>query len=110
MTKRLATQDAIHDEYNWDTIVEKQFKPLVARLAEEAPPLDVRFQVGGVDVPQQAPQALQDDVTAFVNAVNEGVTEKPKRRVAPLATQIINSSTHGPISATNGNVGEAVMA
>lgn len=99
ISKRLATQDAIHAEYNWDTIVNDQFKPLVARLAEEAPPLDVRFQVGGVDMPQQAPQPLQDDVTAFVNAVNEGVQEtqpKPKRRVAPLV-------------AVNG-AGEAVMA
>lgn len=86
LAKRLATQDAIHAEYNWDTIVNDQFKPLVARLAEEAPPLDVRFQAGGVNVPPPAPQALVDDVTAFVNAVNEGAQEqpKPKRRVAPL--------------------------
>lgn len=81
ISKRIETQNAIHAEYDWNAIVRDQWQPLIARLADEAPPLGERFQAGGV----QVPQAPADDVNAFVDAVNEGV--KPKRRVAPLAAK-----------------------
>lgn len=81
--KRLSTSAAIHAEYDWDKIVETQWQPLIARLAEEAPPLDARFQAQGVDLPQP----LQTDAQDFINAVNEELAkERPKRRVAPLVT------------------------
>jgi glycosyltransferase involved in cell wall biosynthesis len=82
LSKRIATQDLIHAEYSWDTIVREQWRPLMARLAQEAPPLDARYQVGGVVVPQ----APVDDVTAFVDAVNG--EDKPKRRVGPFVPRI----------------------
>lgn len=34
---RVRAQDEIHDEYGWDTIVSAQWRPLMSRLAEEAP-------------------------------------------------------------------------
>lgn len=83
LDKRIETQNAIHAEYSWDTIVREQWSPLITRLADEAPPLDERFQVGGVQVPTTRDDGVQD----FVAAVNEGVqaqTPRPKRRVAPL--------------------------
>jgi glycosyltransferase involved in cell wall biosynthesis len=82
MEKRLAAQDAIHAEYSWDAIVRDQWAPLMARLADEAPPLGDRFQVPGVTLPQPH----QDDVQGFVQVLNEGIQQdKPKRRVAPIA-------------------------
>lgn len=81
LEKRIATQDAIHAEYSWDSIVAQQWAPLMARLAEEAPPLDARFQAQGVTV-------LQDDAAGFVEAINEGLAQEqrqvPQKRVAPL--------------------------
>jgi hypothetical protein len=85
IAKRIATQDAIHAEYDWDSIVRDQWRPLISRIAEEAPPLDKRFQSGGVDVPQPA----QDDAQGFVDALNEELAqEQPKRRVAPLVQPV----------------------
>ncbi len=77
LSKRLETQDAIHAEYDWNAIVRDQFKPLLARLADEAPPLDERFRIAMT-------QPLQDDVEAFVDEVNAGIKDAPKKRVAPL--------------------------
>jgi glycosyltransferase involved in cell wall biosynthesis len=82
MSKRFSTSQAIHAEYDWDTIVRDQWMPLVERLAEEAPPLDERFQANGVSVPDPQPQ---DDVQGFVDAIQEDMAkERPARRVAPL--------------------------
>lgn len=82
--KRIETQDAIHAEYDWDMIVRDQWSPLMARLADEAPPLDKRFQAQGVDVPAMH----QDEVAGFVDALQEGIEAekkpRPKKRVAPL--------------------------
>lgn len=77
MEKRIATQNAIRSEYSWDVIVEKHWKPLVARLADEAPPLTgTPFYMNGAP-PQPGP--IQDSVNAFVDAVNEGLAaEEPK--------------------------------
>lgn len=81
MEKRIKTQDAIHSEYDWDAIVRDQWRPLITRLADEAPPLHPRFLSPGADVPQ----THTDDVQQFVDAVQEGLTkERPKRRVGPL--------------------------
>lgn len=79
LSLRQSCSAAIHAEYDWDMIVDQQWKPLMARLAEEAPPLDRRFQV---QVPEL--RTYTDDVTAFVDVMNEGIQAKPKRRVAPL--------------------------
>ncbi len=82
MEKRIATQDAIHAEYNWDVIVRDQWAPLMTRLADEAPPLDARFQSQGVTLPETP----QDSVEGFLEAVNgeSKPKPKPKKRVAPL--------------------------
>jgi len=81
MQKRIATQNAIHAEYDWDAIVRDQWAPLMAQLAEDAPPLGERFQAQGVSVPKPA----LDEVQEFVQIVNDGLAQdKPKRRVAPL--------------------------
>lgn len=84
IAKRQATSKAIHDEYSWDVIVRDQWAPLMTRLAEEAPPLDARFAVGGVGVPQP----LQDDAQAFVDVINAEQAKEdaktPQRRVGPL--------------------------
>jgi hypothetical protein len=88
LSKRLETSKAIHDEYSWDKIVAEQWTPLMARLAEEAPQLDARFTTPGVDVPPPA----TDEVGSFVEAINEELAKdkkKPRRRVAPLGTKII---------------------
>jgi glycosyltransferase involved in cell wall biosynthesis len=77
MAKREACSKLIHDEYSWDKIVRDQWAPLMTRLADEAPPLDARFQVA-------VPQMHTDDVTAFVDELNGVAPSKPKRRVAPL--------------------------
>lgn len=104
ISKRLQTSKAIHDEYDWDIIVRDQWAPLVTRIANEAPPLDERFTVGGVDVPHP----VQDDAQGFVDVLNEELrsrdiaqelrddTErltqaKPKRRVAPLAPEAVTA-------------------
>jgi hypothetical protein len=94
LSKRIATQDLIHAEYSWDTIVREQWRPLMARLAQEAPPLDARYQVGGVVVPQ----APVDDVTAFVDAVNG--EDKPKRRIGPFVPRIPEVNGHEPVAVT----------
>lgn len=39
LSQRLKAQEAIHSEYSWDSIVRDQWAPLMARLAEVAPPL-----------------------------------------------------------------------
>ncbi len=80
LEERIATQDAIHAEYSWDTIVRDQWAPLMTRLVDEAPPLDARFQSQGVTLPQ----APQDSVEGFLDAVNSESKPKPKKRVAPL--------------------------
>lgn len=84
LEKRIETQNAIHAEYDWDMIVRDQWAPLMARLADEAPPLDARFQVAGVDVPH----SHGDEVADFVQTLQEGIAQeqkpRPKRRVAPL--------------------------
>lgn len=80
LAQRLKTQNAIHAEYSWDIIVRDHWSPLMARLADEAPPLLPRF--GGVELAQP----LQDDVASFVETVNQGVAqEQPRKRVAPLS-------------------------
>ena len=84
MSQRLRTSQAIHEEYDWNKVVDL-WRPLIERLADEAPPLDERFVVGGVP----APSALRDDVSDFVDAVNEGLAQdKPKKRVAPLVSRV----------------------
>jgi len=104
ISKRLRTSKAIHDEYDWDAIVRDQWAPLVTRIANEAPPLDTRFTVGGVEVPHP----VQDDAQGFVDVLNEELrsrdiaqelrddTErlaqaKPKRRVAPLTPEAVTA-------------------
>ncbi len=82
--KREACSATIHAEYDWDVIVRDQWAPLMTRLADEAPPLDNRFLMGGV----QVPQTHTDDVTEFVGVLQDGLAQeqqsRPKRRVAPL--------------------------
>lgn len=48
--KRLATSKLIHDEYGWDVVVRDYWAPLMTKLADEAPPLDARFQASGVEM------------------------------------------------------------
>lgn len=95
LVKRIATQDSIHAKYSWDTIVRDQWAPLMARLSHEAPPLDHRFQVGGVDVPQP----IQDDAQGFVAAVQEELAKDkravPRRRVEPLVKQPVAVNSNG---------------
>lgn len=85
LAKRLETQNAIHAEYGWDVIMRDQFAPLMTRLAEQAPPLQAGIQSPGVSL---SPAPLQDEMSAFVAAVNEGIEADerrvPRRRVAPL--------------------------
>lgn len=74
--RREATSKAIHDEYSWDAVVRDYWAPLMTKLADEAPPLDARFQAAGVDV------------GGFVQVVKEELAkDKPKRRVAPLVKE-----------------------
>lgn len=51
LSNRLAVSKLIHEEYSWDIIVRDQWAPLITKLADEAPPLDARFQVAGVAAP-----------------------------------------------------------
>lgn len=88
MSKRLSTSKQIHAEYDWDVIVRDQWGPLMAELADVAPPLDRPFQASGVAV--AAPPS--DDVQDFVDALNEGlaterVVPRRTRRVEPLVTE-----------------------
>lgn len=77
LAKRIATQDAIHAEYDWDSIVRDQWQPLITQIAKDAPPLDRPKQAQGVDTGQ--------DVEGFVGALQEGIQQERKvRRVAPL--------------------------
>lgn len=109
LQQRIATQNAIHAEYDWDAIVRDQWQPLMARLANEAPPLNAPTQAQGVTLPQ-------DDAQGFVDAIQAELAKDtpvvPRRRVAPLTNgeykhEIINSSTHGPIP-VNANGYEAL--
>lgn len=88
IAKRIATQDAIHAEFDWDMIVRDQWHPLIARLADEAPPLK---QPGQVETPQ-------DDVQSFVDAINEGIAQDkpmvPRRRVEPLVKPTNGNGAH----------------
>lgn len=68
---RYVTQDAIHAEFNWDTIVREQWQPLIADLAEIAPPLDARFQV----VIPMPPDVEQVPITADEQLHPMGVTK-----------------------------------
>lgn len=78
MEARHAVSKAIHNEYSWDVVVRDYWAPLMTKLADEAPPLDARFQAAGVDV-------SQGGVQEFVNELNEEAKKTtPKRRVAPL--------------------------
>lgn len=86
MSKRIETQNAIHAEFDWNKIVENQWAPLMARLADEAPPLDARFQVQGIG----------DFVATVKEELAKDTPVVPRRRV-------------GPLVAVNGN-GEAVTA
>lgn len=84
--RRIALQDVIREEYSWDTIVNDHWAPLMTKLADEAPPLDHRFQIPGVTV-----GPVRDEVSEFVGAVQEGMEQarpKPKRRVAPLVKKV----------------------
>jgi len=106
LEKRIATQDAIHAEYSWDIIVRDQWGPLMAKLADEAPPLDARFQTQGVTLPQT------DNAQSFVDILNGEVAKaKPKRRVAPLVKVIkedlaIIEENSTPIVVSEGKVSE----
>lgn len=97
--KRIAVQNAIHAEYSWDTIVRDQWAPLMTRLADEAPPLDSRFQVQVAnDWRNSGPSTHKDDAAAFVDAVNAGIAEsKPKlrRRVEPLVAKVTPATLAG---------------
>lgn len=101
LAKRIATQNAIHGEYSWDTIVREQWAPLMARLAEAAPPLDSRFQIA---MPSAMPSAIQNEAASFVEAVNAGLQEQRviPRRVAPLSTPI---HSNGALVAANEEAG-----
>lgn len=84
LSKRIATQNGIHAKYDWGAIVRDQWAPLMSRLAGEAPNPDQRFHPAGAP----APQALRDDVTAFVDEVNAGMAkEPPKPRIAPFVVE-----------------------
>lgn len=48
--KRQATSKLIHDEYGWGVVVKDYWAPLMTKLADEAPPLDARFQAAGVEM------------------------------------------------------------
>lgn len=61
--KRYETQDAIHGEYDWDAIVRDQWRPLIADLAEIAPPLEERFQMA-VSAAPAVPEIQQNAVQA----------------------------------------------
>jgi len=54
-TQRIRTQNAIHEEYSWDTIVREQWKPLLARLAGELPPKENSGVVDGAKVKRTGP-------------------------------------------------------
>ncbi len=54
---RLRAQAAIHEEYNWDTIVREQWAPLLAQLAEVAPPLLQHQPMVSAPVPSAPPVA-----------------------------------------------------
>lgn len=56
--KRQYAQSAIHDEYGWDVIVDELWKPLVARMAQECPPLDSKYQISVAPVPSPAQPTL----------------------------------------------------
>lgn len=90
MSLRKHTERQIHDEFDWDTIVRNQWAPMIARLAQEAPPLDPRFQVAV----QKRPQ---NDVRGFLETlrqeVNKPALEAPKRRVGPLARPQLGTVT-----------------
>lgn len=83
ISKRLETQDAIHAEYSWDSIVKDRWGPLMARLAEEAPPLDRRFQVQGVDPVADFVGFAQQELK------QQAAQDGPRRRVAPLKKPIV---------------------
>lgn len=69
--RREATSKAIHDEYSWDVVVRDYWAPLMTKLADEAPPLDARFQAQGVG---DFVQVVQDELAK----------DAPKRRTAPF--------------------------
>jgi len=56
VSQRLKAQEAIHSEYSWDSIVRDNWQPLVARLANEAPPL-ARPQASPLPRQEVAPPA-----------------------------------------------------
>jgi glycosyltransferase involved in cell wall biosynthesis len=88
MSKRTATQNAIHAEYDWDAIVRDQWAPLIARLADEAPALNQRFQgvdtsVGGfVSMVQE--ELAKDAPLSPLPASQAAAAGVPRRRVGPL--------------------------
>lgn len=81
--QRTKVQDAIHSEYSWDTIVRDQWRPLVARLAKEAPPLP-----GSAPVVAQAPQS---NVKRIARMASGGI-----QQVKPVQTIEVhqNGQTH----------------
>lgn len=90
---RANTSAAIHAEYNWDTIVRDQWRPLIADLAEAAPALPERPGLQQVALPPQAPiQTPPPPPQPEPNGLHKlGVTVEdrrmPVRRVAPLAKE-----------------------
>jgi glycosyltransferase involved in cell wall biosynthesis len=69
--QQFAAQDAIHAEYDWDAIVRDQWTPLVAELAEIAPPLERPLQV---TAPPMPPEVRQAPIHANGNLHAMGVT------------------------------------
>jgi len=67
MSQRLRAQESIHGEYSWDSIVRDNWQPLVARLADEAPPL-ARLQASPLPRQEVAPPADVVKVGARVRA------------------------------------------
>jgi hypothetical protein len=72
---RQIAQDAIHSEYGWDVIVRDFWGPLAARMAEECPPLDSKYQVAvpaGIQIQGEAGHTVANNrITPQVNGLHK---------------------------------------
>lgn len=79
MSARLKASSAIHDEFDWDTIVRDQWTPLLNRLADEAPRLSPNRSYPGMP---PSNFGNEQDVKGFIEDVNKGAAKM--KRVGPL--------------------------
>jgi glycosyltransferase involved in cell wall biosynthesis len=68
LAQRVKAQDAIHNEFAWDIIVNDQWAPLMADLADVAPPVKAK-QAPQIKTLPGPPQAAQNGRESHIEAV-----------------------------------------